>query len=130
MRPLAPSELRVAAWSVRALRTVRGQLRAGLDPHTAAVGPAWPPRPRALALPQALRVADSVLTRGHATCLERTIVQQALEARWGLQRDVVLGVRGGSRDFAAHAWLDGDDDEGYQELTRRSPPVAPDAPAT
>jgi hypothetical protein len=123
MRTLRPSEIRVAGWAVRALRTVRAQLRDGLDVRTAAVAPAEPPRPATLTLTEARRVADAVLTRGRATCLERTVVQQALELRWGQRRDVLIGVRGGSRTFAAHAWLDGDPSEGYGEVTRRPPSV-------
>ena len=120
MRPLRPSEVRVAAWALRALRRVRRDLRAGKDVHTDAVIAPTPPRvAAALTLAEALRVSDAVLTRGRATCLERTVVDQALGLRWGVQRDVVIGVRGGRAAFEAHAWLDGDPDAGYVELTRR-----------
>ncbi|WP_210491621.1 lasso peptide biosynthesis B2 protein [Patulibacter sp. SYSU D01012] len=120
MRPLRPPEARVAAWTWRALSHVRAALRAGADVHTDAVRAPTPPRVRAaLGLAEALRVADAVLTRRRATCLERTVVEQALCLRWGIERDVVIGVRGGRRAFEAHAWLAGDPDAGYVELTRR-----------
>lgn len=125
MRALSPREISVAWWALRASRAVRTQLAAGHDVHTPAVRAPAPPALRAhLSYEQAHRVLDAVLLRRGAACLERSVIEQRLALAWGLERDVVLGVRGGSRAFEAHAWLEGDDDAGYEELSRRPAAVA------
>jgi hypothetical protein len=63
---------------------------------------------------------------GRATCLERSLLRQAWLAEHGTSRDVVIGVRGGSAEFGAHAWIDGDSDEvGYTEISRIAAPALP-----
>lgn len=61
-----------------------------------------------------------------ATCLERCLILQRWSWAHGVRRTVVIGA--GSEDgvIGAHAWLDGEDDNGHLELTRLDlPPVAP-----
>jgi Transglutaminase-like superfamily len=113
-RKLDPASLRAAWWALLALRKTRRALRLGpvTDVHVA-------PPPR---LPgRAGRGVDAVLRRSDPTCLERALVLQAWERAHGGRRDVVIGVRGSRERFAAHAWLDGEQngDLGtYEELLR------------
>lgn len=60
----------------------------------------------------------AVLRRVPSTCLERALVLQCWLASHGIERDVIVGVVR-EPEFAAHAWLDGEDDgTDYHELTR------------
>jgi hypothetical protein len=59
------------------------------------------------------------LWRTSPTCLERALVLQRWLAAHGSPYDVVIGVTAPADGFAAHAWLDGEDDaRAYAELTR------------
>ncbi len=59
-----------------------------------------------------------------ATCLERVLVLQAWHSAHGRPLEVVVGFNGSSRNFRAHAWLEGDEGESetWQELVRLAPP--------
>jgi hypothetical protein len=116
-RALNVPTLRAAWWTHRALRSVRGELRAnGLmySPATA------PPR-----LPQhARRGVLAILRREPSTCLERALVLQRWHQAHGNVRDVLVAVKNAHFDFAAHAWLDGEPDgdvETFSELLRLPP---------
>jgi hypothetical protein len=109
------ANVRAAVWTLRALRVVTKELRAGR----------WesielPPVPR---LPgSAERAVEGVLRRLHATCLPSAIVRQAWFGAQGSRRDLVVGVTRPSAGFEAHAWLEGDPPchtERYEELLRR-----------
>jgi Transglutaminase-like superfamily len=81
-----------------------------------------PPPP----LPASAELGVSVSLRlRREACLVRALVRQQWLAAHGSSRDLVIGVRGPSSAFMAHAWLDGDPpchSEGFAELIRR--PVA------
>jgi hypothetical protein len=65
-----------------------------------------------------------VLRLMRATCLQRSIVEQAWRADHGDSRDVVIGVRRVNGEFAAHAWVEGDDPgslDSWREITRLAP---------
>jgi transglutaminase superfamily protein len=99
LRLLTPANLRAAAWAYAALRrTSRSLARDGLQ--GAHVDP--PPRLPASAGAGVFAVAR----RRPATCLERALVLQRWEAEHGDPADVLIGVRGASGDFRAHAWLE------------------------
>jgi hypothetical protein len=115
---LAPSSLRAAAWALLALRRARRDLAAhGLQ----GVWVASPPR-----LPASARVGLlAVVGRRPSTCLERALVLQRWEADHGVPSDVVIGVRGASDNFQAHAWLEGMPDTGphaFHEILRLPAP--------
>jgi hypothetical protein len=106
--------LRAAWWTHRALRRVRADLKAnGIR------GAAAPEPPR---LPSsARRGVLGILRREPSTCLERALVLQRWHASQGNPRDVVIAVKGPTRDFAAHAWLEGEPDgdiASFEELIR------------
>jgi len=104
--------LRAALWAQRALFLARRSLRnSGLE------GVVVPEPPR---LPAAAgRGVEAVLRRKPNTCLERAFVLQRWQASQGDPREVVIGVRGKSATFQAHAWLDGDPSDGsFEELLR------------
>lgn len=108
--------LRAAAWTYRALRRARRQLRrSGFDQL------ALPPPPRLPA--SAERGVNAVLRREPSTCLERALVLQRWHAEHGRPLDVIVGVAGGSGDFQAHAWLENEPGGGarYAELRRVKP---------
>ena len=111
------AELRAAWWADRALRGLRVQL------SQASLRNLWllPPSE----LPESgLRGVTIVLRLRRASCLEGALVRQSWLAAHGVRRDVVIGVGSPGRDFAAHAWLDGDRDPlaaQYTELTRVAP---------
>ncbi|WP_432561330.1 hypothetical protein [Kineococcus sp. SYSU DK003] len=104
--------LSAAVWAERSLRDVRRTLPA--DGLRTRVLP--PP-----ALPAAgLEAVEAVLRRREATCLQRCLVVQAWLLAHGEPREVVVAASV-AQGFAAHAWLDGhDEDESatYCELTR------------
>jgi hypothetical protein len=115
-RPPTREEVRGIVWALRAVRSVRRQLR-----RTGYVGIALPPLPSE---PEAAaRGIRFVLRRLPTTCLERAMIEQRWEAARGNPRDVLVGVRGGAGGFGAHAWLDGEEppDTGYRELLRIEP---------
>jgi transglutaminase superfamily protein len=58
----------------------------------------------------------AVLRRRNATCLERSLILQRWYAAQGAPHDVVIGVTAPAGGFTAHAWLDGDSDEGAHEF--------------
>ncbi len=110
----APAELLAAAWTLRALGTVRRELAAG-GLHGIEVSD-----PGRIAL-RGWRGVRIVLRARHASCLEQALVRQRFSAAAGDVRDVVIGVGSPAEAFAAHAWLDGEDDGdvmGLHELTR------------
>jgi hypothetical protein len=111
---LDPPTLRAAWWTARSLRRARRQLR-----HRAFTEVSVPAPP---SLPdRSERGVHAVLRRTSPTCLERALVLQRWLAAHGSSRDVVIGVTAPAGDFAAHAWLEGDDEaRRYTELTRLS----------
>ncbi len=119
-----PATVRAAWWAATAARSTRRQLAAG--PLERLRVPAPPALPA-----EAGHGVGAVLRRTGDTCLVRTAVRQAWHAAQGSPRDLVIGVRrGGGEDFAAHAWLEGDEPStyaGYAEISRR--PAAAAAPA-
>ena len=117
MNRFDPRALRAALWTWRAGRRVHRDLaRSRLDAVEVLSVPAVPT--------EAGRGVAAVLRRASFTCLERALVLQAWNEAHGHPRDVIIGVTKPSDGFKAHAWLDGDPpchDEGFEELTRRSP---------
>lgn len=113
-RPDLPS-LRAALWTQLSLRRLRRDLRGG-----GIAGASVPSPPE---LPdRAVRGVHAVLRRRGATCLERALVLQKWLLAHGESRDVVVGVTSPKEGFAAHAWLDGDPDDGsFHELERLAP---------
>ena len=111
-RDIDVGTLRAAFWTLRALRSVRGDLGRGLLRELVV-----PPPPQLPA--SAARGVNAVLRRRPNTCLERSLVLQRWHAAHGSVRDVVIGVTGAS-DFGAHAWLEGERDGGasFAELSR------------
>jgi Transglutaminase-like superfamily len=114
VRSLDLPTLRAAWWAHRALRRVRAELKAnGLQGASATEPPALPASAR--------RGVLGVLRRERSTCLERALVLQRWHASQGNPRDVVIAVKGPTRDFAAHAWLEGEPDgdaASFEELIR------------
>ena len=111
-RRLDPALLRAALWAFLALRRTRHALR---RERLSDVAVRPPPR-----LPvRARRGLDAVLRRWDPTCLERALVVQAWERAHEGPRDVVIGVRGSGQTLTAHAWLEGESNQGsYEELMR------------
>jgi len=112
-----PAALRAAWWALRALAVARRKLRAG------ALRDVTLPAPPPLA-PRGKRGVEAVLRRRPHSCLERSLVLQRWLAAQGEPRDVVIAVTS-SRDFQAHAWLDGDPapvaTPRFEELLRLAP---------
>jgi hypothetical protein len=109
-----PPTLRAAFWTIRSVRRVRRQLRRGRLSEVRV------PAPPSLSDP-AVRGVHAVLRRTSPTCLERALVLQSWLAVHGSPHEVVIGVTAPAGGFAAHAWLDGEDDaRRYVELTRLS----------
>ena len=108
------ASLRGAWWAWRAVRCVRRDLkrRPLANVHV--------PAPRALPA-RAGRGVLAVLRRLEPTCLERSLVLQRWLAAHGDARPVVVGVRSPAAAFSAHAWLEGEPDPGYHEITRILP---------
>jgi hypothetical protein len=108
------ASVRAAWWAEREFRRVRRTLRrGGIEAARVTPPPALPARAR--------RGVMAVLRRRPATCLERALVLQSWHAAHGNRRDVVIGIRGPSSSFEAHAWLDGEPDavaSSFEELTR------------
>jgi hypothetical protein len=106
--------LRAAFWAERTLRQARRALRRGrLEDIRLPDPPALPP--------ESERGVRAVLRRTPATCLERALVLQRWHAARGNPREVVIGVKGPTDEFAAHAWLDGEPDSQagvFEELFR------------
>jgi hypothetical protein len=66
------------------------------------------------------RAVAGVLARTKASCLVRSLVLQAWHAAHDRQRDVVVGVRHADGAVEAHAWLEGEQNDGdFVELVRR-----------
>jgi len=111
-------DVRAALWAWRALRSVRGQLRAGALRDVRVPAPPRVP-------PASARAVRVVLAREAPSCLERALVLQRWLMAQGVARDVVVGTNGSAPGaFTAHAWLDGEampDGRGYIELTRLTP---------
>ena len=108
--------LRAAAWALRAALAARRQVAAGRMPPLEL--PRVPPLPE-----RTVWAVAAVLRPRLFTCLVRASVRQAWHAAHGWERDLIIGVKAPDSDFAAHAWLDGDDPraaDGYLELIRRS----------
>jgi hypothetical protein len=82
-----------------ALRRARRDLAAhGLDGAHVASPPPLPASARDGVL--------AVVRRRPSTCLEKALVLQRWEADHGAAADVVIGVKGPSDGFRAHAWLE------------------------
>lgn len=115
-QPLALSSLRAFGWAAGTLRTARRELASG---QLSAVSLPSPPD-----LPvQAGRGVDQLLRLRRHTCLEAALVRQRWLSAHGVNLDVVIGVRPAD-DFAAHAWLAGEEDpviSEFQELARLVP---------
>lgn len=112
------SGVRLALWTLRARRRVRGQLtRAGL----AAVRLSAPPPG---ADPDAML---RTLRRVGANCLESALVRQRWYAARRTSRTIVIGVTAPSGGFHAHAWLDGDTDADRERMVEIHRYPAPDA---
>jgi Transglutaminase-like superfamily len=113
-RLLTPSTVRAAAWAFVALRRARRDLAAhGLDGARVAAPPPLPASARAGVL--------AIVRRRPSTCLERALVLQRWEAVHGAESDVIIGVRGPSDGFQAHAWLETMPDAppgAFQEILR------------
>jgi hypothetical protein len=106
--------LRAAWWATLALGQARRALRRGGLHAIAIASP--PPLP-----PRAERGVLAMLRRLPHTCLERALVLQRWQAAHGKARDVIIAVKGPSREFEAHAWLDGEPDgdvQDFEELLR------------
>ncbi|HEX2699668.1 MAG TPA: lasso peptide biosynthesis B2 protein [Acidimicrobiales bacterium] len=99
-RRITRSDLRAALWAYRTLPRLRQQLRTQRVDRI--VVPPPPPLPE-----NALRGVGAVLRRRRHTCLERSLLLQAWHSAHGRLHNVVVGVRGSSADFSAHAWLEG-----------------------
>ena len=113
---LDPRVLLAAGWAVLAVRSARAQLRAG--PIYDVRVPDPPALPR-----RAERGVMGVLRRLEPSCLERSLVLQRWLAAQGEQRTVVVGVSS-PREFAAHAWLEGEPlpaGSDYHEIARLAP---------
>lgn len=95
-----------AAWAFAAVSVVRKQLRA--------TGLAGVRVPRAMRLDRRGRGVEAVLWR-RGSCLERSLVRQEWLRVHGRDVDVVIGVQGPA-DFAAHAWLDGEEAHSAEEF--------------
>ena len=110
---LDPASLRAAWWAFAAFRRTRRALRRERITDVFVTPPPELPV-------RAGRGVRAVLRRSDATCLERAFVLQAWEAAHGGCRDVVIGVNTGGERLAAHAWLDGEPQDGaaYEELLR------------
>jgi hypothetical protein len=117
-RPPRVADLQAAIWAWQALHSARQQLQGG-----AVRGVRVPePSPLPIAASRAVRV---VLTARKASCLERALLHQRWLAAHGIERDVVVGTRGGAGDeFCAHAWVDGTPqgtDRRFVEMIRLAP---------
>ncbi|HVM13170.1 MAG TPA: lasso peptide biosynthesis protein [Egibacteraceae bacterium] len=108
-----PSCIAAAAWAVAASAQARRIARRGdlLDARL------LPPPP----LPDSAGSGVAgVLARTKASCLVRSLVLQAWHASHDRERDVVVGVRHTTGAVEAHAWLEGERNDGeYVELVRR-----------
>jgi hypothetical protein len=112
------ASLRAAWWTLRAIRTARGNLR---RPDFGADRIPLPPPVSA----NAGHAVRGVLARRHDSCLVRALVLQRWHAAHGERRDLVIGVTPPRQGFRAHAWIDGDPtchEAGFIELLRRSGP--------
>ncbi|BCJ62920.1 lasso peptide biosynthesis B2 protein [Micromonospora endophytica] len=110
--------LRTAWWTVRSVRSVRRQLRVGNLEQVCLSGPPSDADGQH-------RVLLSALGRCRANCLERALVRQRWYGAQRIPRTIVIGVTAPGAGFAAHAWLDGDDDRESAtmvELLRRPVP--------
>jgi hypothetical protein len=106
--------LRAAWWTLRALRSVRGQLSAGRL-HDVVL----PALPRLS--DDALRGVEAVLRRRPNSCLESAMLLQHWHSTHGRPLDVLVGVTG-SEGFGAHAWLEDEPAPSrFAELFRLSP---------
>ncbi len=109
--------VRVARWAWTEGRRLPGALtRDGID----ATGMV---RPAPVTGAQHRLIVAAVLRLSGATCLVRSAVLQRWDADHGRPRPLVVGVaRDAHGGFAAHAWLDGEDDGArFVELYRRLP---------
>jgi hypothetical protein len=121
LRRLDPHTLRAAWWALRASRRARRRLAS--DPLDSAMAglPGVPPLPD-----HAGRGVVAMLRLRRESCLVQAMVRQAWEAAHDRPRELVIGVaplEGGQ--LRAHAWLDGEADQGFQELLRRGAPPRP-----
>jgi hypothetical protein len=115
-----PRRTKAARDTVRAFRWTRRELvplRHELDLRGLDARPGQAP---ALAGRARIGVEWALRSR-RATCLERALILQSWYLARGIHRTIVVGVGLGDHDFAAHAWLEGEDDGGHRELTRLEP---------
>ena len=107
--------LRTMVWAARAVGPARRQMR-----RNATEPLELPTPPRAAAFAEVGILA--VLRLSGDKCLMSSSLRQAWLHEQGVDRDMVIGVAGGTRDFRAHAWLEGDPPgtwRGYEEIARR-----------
>ena len=70
------------------------------------------------------RTVAGLLRVTGATCLVRSAVVQRWDADHGIPRPLVIGVsRDDDSGVAAHAWLEGERHDQFEELHRRPPPT-------
>jgi hypothetical protein len=93
--------LRTLAWTLISVRRTRGQLDSGGLSAVKLLPAPLGGRGARRGLRDAFR-----LTR--PSCLERSLVRRAWNLRQGRNVPIVIGVRGNSESFGAHAWLQGD----------------------
>lgn len=91
-------------WAKAAVRTADRQIAGSLE--EVELAPA-PPLPR-----YTLLVVRVVLARSRSRCLTSALVRQAWWAGQGRGRDVVIGVWKTPQRVEAHAWLEGDREDG------------------
>lgn len=108
-----PSFLAAAGWAVAASAQARRMARRGDLMGGRVLRP--PPLPDS-----AGRAVAGVLTRTKASCLVRSLVLQSWHAAQDRERDVVVGARRADGAVEAHAWLEGERNDGdFVEMVRR-----------
>ena len=113
----AVSSLRAALWTLGRLGEIRRKLRSQQVDQVRLQPP--PPLPDA-----AIGGVVRVLGRRRASCLEKAFILQSWHAAHGRPHDLVIGVKGQSASFLAHAWLAGHEacNHGqFQEMIRLPP---------
>lgn len=102
---------RTVIWALReGHKARRGIRKQGMSPPPRISPPPYPDL--------GYRAVELALKLTRRTCLERALIIQAWYAAAGYEREILIGVKGPSRDFEAHAWLEGEHASDYQELAR------------
>lgn len=112
----ASAEIRATTWAIRAI--VAAQQAVKSVPLTVQL----PPAPQCG--PLGYRAVSRTVGATRRTCLVSALVRQAYLRSNGVEVDVVIGVQRPEGSFGAHAWLQGEGEDGHQELARlRSKPT-------